>query len=277
MLNGDLAWSTAIADDVNPSFPDISKVDVETAGVMFQDNVKKTLRFECSECGWHFASKHSLNMHIQSHLGVFYKCDECGKCLQSVYSLKAHQKTHSSTRIKCQHCPKTFTREAYLKYHMICHGARVHCFKCDRSFKNELRLKNHDLKKHRLHDLNFVCGCGKRFIRQYHYFKHQDKCNGVGRRPRLRKEHQPSCVETADSTRDSDEPKELNADEPPAPINEKVSSVEREKRTVICKYCGEERGEHEIEQHQYRMHIERKSVFFWIAISVCAENLKHKM
>lgn len=115
-----------------------------------------------------------------------YKCsfDECQKTFKYQTSLIMHGRcVHSDERpFICDICSKTFKTRSNLNVHIKMHNnQRNHpCKICDQSFFTSSHLKAH-VKVH-LKDAKYKCSvldCGKMFIHQSSFKKHQNFHSGV--------------------------------------------------------------------------------------------------
>lgn len=104
----------------------------------------------CSECPEkRYITKCGLTQHINvKHLGKRpYKCHFCPKTFPTSTKMKTHRIIHTDEKThRCEICDKIFLRLDQLK----CHTSRIHlklkpfvCGKCDRSFTQNKKLKEH--------------------------------------------------------------------------------------------------------------------------------------
>lgn len=265
-----MAYSTVVGEDAQPNFEDISVVAAANADVFSNDQKKRT-DYQCSICYEFFANNGCLKAHQQTHLRVreSHICSICGSHLLSVTTLRLHhQNVHGKKTIKCDFCDKKFSCQRYLKVHMLRHNNEpMKCDRCGKTLKNLPCLYKHMQKHNRKLTCNYVCGCGKAFMRQYYYDTHQKSCDGevnpaefwakARDRRSFSNEREQISDERGDSARQSDEAKE-----PSTPTSEeKAHILGNEKRMVMCEFCLEERPEDEIEYHQTRMHVQWKTLF----------------
>jgi len=103
-------------------------------------------RFKCDQCEKDFATKVSLQCHINRHKSSSQKCNQCGKLYTTVDSLRKHiANMHSEKRVQCDECEKMFSSITRLNFHK----KQVHVlksFKCDQCkyrCKKNVHLKQH--------------------------------------------------------------------------------------------------------------------------------------
>ena len=109
--------------------------------------------FHCSECADFFPTKYKLNVHMRQHIGETHQCDQCIK----TFSNKANLRTH-----KLQHAEEF----------------RFKCELCDQKFNNKEHLKSH-MKRHNTEKSDYVCDCGKTFVRASELNRHKISCGNA--------------------------------------------------------------------------------------------------
>lgn len=164
--------------------------------------------FVCDECGKHFGTAATLNLHVLTHTGErphacdlcdktfslsnnlsvhkrnvhfgirSHRCDECGKQFACKRNLQYHLGTHKKEKpYPCEKCDKTFPQqENLIRHQKVIHSeARSHvCEKCDRTFSNSSNLKRHILQHNRTK--SFQCNvCKISFRSELVLTKHKQK------------------------------------------------------------------------------------------------------
>ncbi|KAI8130284.1 Zinc finger protein Gfi-1b [Lucilia cuprina] len=100
------------------------------------------LQYGCAYCSKKYASKSTLQLHLQSHEKKRFECTFCGKQFQRNSILKLHLKRHNNSNVICNICKKVFSESGALARHSKIHEENVvqyHCKLCD---KNILRKDN---------------------------------------------------------------------------------------------------------------------------------------
>ncbi|XP_075034480.1 uncharacterized protein LOC142095435 [Mixophyes fleayi] len=135
----------------------------------------KNKLFSCSECGKHFSSKQSLDVHLKSHTWInTITCAECGKVFPHSSRYLAHMRVHTGEKpFKCTECGKCFAYSANLTVHYRIHTGEkpFPCSECEKSF----RYKSHLVAHQRYHTgQTLSCSeCGKIFIYNSHLVIHR--------------------------------------------------------------------------------------------------------
>ena len=144
--------------------------------------------YKCSQCDRGFDTKHDFENHIKithSEERESFHCDKCPKSFKSLLGMNLHVKNiHiGQTEAECKECDKTFKNERYLKNHqrLMHSGERTKwiCDDCGKSFSSKQHFKNHCLRVHvdaeekakHMH----VCthpGCENSFITKDHLSRH---------------------------------------------------------------------------------------------------------
>ena len=85
----------------------------------------KSPLFECNQCGKSYMSKHALEEHMYTHVGMRpFGCPYCAASFNHRKSLRRHVQLHNdheSRRFDCPHCAKRFTRKDALESHLRVH------------------------------------------------------------------------------------------------------------------------------------------------------------
>ncbi|XP_037805303.1 PR domain zinc finger protein 15 [Lucilia sericata] len=100
------------------------------------------LQYGCAYCNKKYASKSTLQLHLQSHERKRFECTLCEKQFQRNSILKLHLKRHNNSNVICNICKKVFSESGALARHSKIHEENVvqyHCKLCD---KNILRKDN---------------------------------------------------------------------------------------------------------------------------------------
>ena len=81
--------------------------------------------YDCFTCEQTFASKTSLNYHIEvvHNKTISLRCNICNKEYKHPLLLKSHMKVHDEKEFKCKACDKSFRSKAQLNIHY----RRKHC------------------------------------------------------------------------------------------------------------------------------------------------------
>lgn len=109
--------------------------------------IKKS--FLCSTCGKSFTTKHTLQQHVNVHIGARpYKCDKCDKAFSYESALRDHKFIHDGIKqfICCDpSCYKAFRQRSALKMHEKIHKAEKDfiCCECGRGFTQKQALQRH--------------------------------------------------------------------------------------------------------------------------------------
>uniref|UniRef100_A0A1Q3EYH8 C2h2-type zn-finger protein n=1 Tax=Culex tarsalis TaxID=7177 RepID=A0A1Q3EYH8_CULTA len=104
--------------------------------------------FMCSICDKSFTSKHTLEVHIQRHIGEKqFSCSQCPMRFVTRAEVRVHASTHNKTQNHvCEICGSRFTRNVSLVKHVkVVHaGERRHpCQLCPLKFPTADHLKRH--------------------------------------------------------------------------------------------------------------------------------------
>lgn len=103
---------------------------------------------KCESCVSTFKDPSAFGRHKKLHLENTekYVCSKCNKTFNTYNSWYGHKKSHSNERpFKCSDCDKGYKAKRGLDKHVInSHGGlTVVCDLCDKTFPNELYLRNH--------------------------------------------------------------------------------------------------------------------------------------
>ncbi|KAF6728591.1 Zinc finger and SCAN domain-containing protein 2 [Oryzias melastigma] len=101
--------------------------------------------FSCSQCGWRFSFKQSLDRHKQTHKSdCKHTCLICGELCKSAADLTDHQSGHMEDgEYPCSECGQTFSWRSALVKHLKTHGVDAEkvenpfrCPRCSLSFRS---------------------------------------------------------------------------------------------------------------------------------------------
>ena len=95
---------------------------------------KGKARYKCDYCENSFASKTSLNYHMEKHPDNM--CPRCFKMFHNKYNMRLHFKTQHKGKAmyKCDHCEQSFASKTSLNYHVKKHhsdSTGILCENCD--------------------------------------------------------------------------------------------------------------------------------------------------
>lgn len=174
----------------------------------------------CEICGKPFNSGRGLQGHKWSHMNdeerkeavekgemktprnlnlkdypKIHQCQQCGKSFKFLGNLKKHEVVHQERsereQFVCPKCGKSFLKQGFeyhIKWSDTCADEpvtrREQCLKCERTFKNKARLRNHVIMMHteKGQERPFVCEiCGKAFKIKYLLKEHGSVHTGVKR------------------------------------------------------------------------------------------------
>ncbi|XP_073842847.1 uncharacterized protein [Musca autumnalis] len=145
------------------------------------------LKYMCEICNRRFTTqigldKHSNLMHPIAKTRARHKCEMCDNSFLEMGDLRRHiRKRHPSsidTEYICEICNQRFTTSRGLHKHSYwmhqgAHSTQMptkyNCEQCDRSFKEECKLRIHMRKSHPFSiDTEYICNkCNGRFATQY--------------------------------------------------------------------------------------------------------------
>ncbi|XP_021931554.1 zinc finger protein 845-like [Zootermopsis nevadensis] len=114
-------------------------------------------RLVCHLCGKRFKTRATFHTHKRSHTDLFpHKCTHCGKSFRRQYVCTKHMMIHTGERPHaCDICGKRFRYHNAMIRHKLVHSdyKAFKCAMCHLSFRQERYLKNHNMKKHKVSQL----------------------------------------------------------------------------------------------------------------------------
>ena len=107
--------------------------------------------FHCATCQAAFKTYAELLMHKRTHTARKHACTQCGRMFLTREKAKRHQRSaHEDVRpFICEHCEAAFSERSNLLRHVqakhsIAAGKQLFwCYKCQRSYKSAVTLRNH--------------------------------------------------------------------------------------------------------------------------------------
>lgn len=110
--------------------------------------------FECPECDKAYPTKYRLQQHMQTNHEPRRPCEICGKMVVGGTYYASHVRYHEKLH-KCDFpgCEKVFSKATSSRYHFqATHQPReeVSCSICGTTLSNELKLKRHIFRQHRI-------------------------------------------------------------------------------------------------------------------------------
>lgn len=115
--------------------------------------------YKCINCGKHFASPSTLNVHRRLHTGELpYACDVCGERFSASTHLKYHQFSHSGEKPHaCPTCAKSFKTRSQLNAHVKTHSGEKPfvCDVCNLPFSQRSNLLRH--RRSHTHEYRHKC------------------------------------------------------------------------------------------------------------------------
>lgn len=143
------------------------------------DATYKAPEFQCDMCHKSFCNNYILECHKKSeHLGIkrSFLCSTCGKSFTTKHTLQQHINLHIGARPhKCEKCGKSFTYESALRDHKLIHDGKKQFFcsdpYCNKAFRQRSALRMHE-KIHKV-DKDFICReCGRGFTQKQALQRH---------------------------------------------------------------------------------------------------------
>ncbi|XP_065366233.1 MDS1 and EVI1 complex locus protein EVI1-A [Calliphora vicina] len=104
------------------------------------------LQYGCAQCSKKYASKSTLQLHLQSHEKKRFECSFCGKQFQRNSILNLHLKRHNNTNVICNVCQKVYSESGALARHRKIHeenGIQYHCKLCDKIILRKDNMTRH--------------------------------------------------------------------------------------------------------------------------------------
>lgn len=124
--------------------------------------------YECDICGRKYASKVTIEKHLEAHVTFQTDCFVCRKHFTNVRHLRTHMLTHSDTKIhQCNQCDKSYKHRSSLNTHKLTHDRKMFmCHECGKSYASQAILNTHIREVHtRLK--NFICAhCDEAFTKR---------------------------------------------------------------------------------------------------------------
>ena len=104
--------------------------------------------FKCSECDEWFTTDNKLKTHIsKAHNKSVPNCIKCEFSTQNQKEFVRHTEQHSNMRLDCSETHRLATFEE-LRDHSVTVNQTFNCDKCEKSFKLQSSLSEHNKKCH---------------------------------------------------------------------------------------------------------------------------------
>ena len=100
---------------------------------------------KCTKCSQDFPTTSNFYRHVRSHGKKQEAGDQCSKVFVTKDHLTKHMNSvHTENNIKCQDCDKVFKTQTHLNNHNLVHNDKqLSCISCGRLYKNSRTLKKH--------------------------------------------------------------------------------------------------------------------------------------
>ena len=143
---------------------------------------------KCDSCSKDFNGVFQLKEHVKLlHTESHYKCFKCLKAISHESKLVRHfshcDKNLEDRVHKCDLCRKTFTRNQTLQRHIKNiheNTSKLVCAICNREYKNQHCLNEHNLQEHKNSTKEFKCNqCSKLFHRFDHLKTHSMEIHNI--------------------------------------------------------------------------------------------------
>lgn len=112
---------------------------------------KMKVILNCEECGKVFATKCTLETHLEHHMGIKYECKECHEVFEWARSLYRHKEMkHQGKTYSCNECERDFSDDRGLAKHLkLVHNAKggmpakYECTMCPNKYWQKITLARH--------------------------------------------------------------------------------------------------------------------------------------
>ncbi|KPI99627.1 Zinc finger imprinted 3 [Papilio xuthus] len=151
--------------EYGPEVCNICNIRCKHASALVAHKKRHQVKWRCSACGGAWSRASVAADHVSRAHHAANPTHQCSLCTQ-------HFPIHMGDKeFSCPHCDKKFLFKRAMEVHRATHDpdARIYCYSCDLSFKNEMSYKQHmmySLKHVDPSRLKYACElCDKRFVK----------------------------------------------------------------------------------------------------------------